>query len=195
MKTWRPRRTLAVCAYLGALLVQHPRPHRHAVAQVAMTASAHPAAPLPRPLPAWMISGPARRRVARSLSVLKAAARRYRLPWRLVAAVALTESRGHRRARSQTGALGLLQVMPIAAGEVNMPYATWQEQVMAGTSYLRYLQGVAGVTHACAMDGPGGSVACRWRTDVWISAYYTGPGHRVRWGYVDAIRTRWREVA
>ena len=195
MKTWHPRRTVAVCAYLGALMVQHPRPQRVAITPAAMTSAAHVAAPLPAPMPAWTLAGPARRRLARIMPVLRADARAYGLPWRVVAAVALVESRGHRRARSRLGARGLLQVTATAARQVGLPRRTWRQQAVAGVAYLIYLRRLLGVSRRCAASAPGGSPGCAWLTDEWLSAYYAGPGHRMHWGYVEAVRVRMQEVA
>ena len=195
MRTWHPRRTVAVCAYLGALMVQHPRPHRLAVAQGHMTAATHAAAPLPAPMPAWTLAGPARRRLARSLPILRRDASAYGLPWRVVVAVALVESRGHRRARSGLGAVGLLQVTAAAARQVELPRQTWRQQTVAGVAYLAYLRRLLGVSRRCAAAAPGGGPGCAWRTDAWLSAYYAGPGHRMHWRYVEAVRVRLAEVA
>ena len=73
--------------------------------------------------------------------LLKKSARILELDWRLLASLTFQESRFNPRARSWAGARGLMQVMPgTAAGfgisNLNNP----EENIKAGTEYLKYLQ-------------------------------------------------------
>ena len=86
--------------------------------------------------------------------------------WRLIAALIFEESRFDPNSRSDKGAVGLMQVRPIAAeavgaGEFKAPY----ENVQTGVKYLRQLDDMFA-------DAKG-----RERLGIVLAAYNIGPGH------------------
>jgi soluble lytic murein transglycosylase-like protein len=91
---------------------------------------------------------------------------------KLVRAMIQVESGYNHRARSQKGAMGLMQLMPATASlySVENPYDP-DENVRGGTRYLRYL-----------VDRfPG-------RLDLAVAAYNAGPGAVERYGGVPPYR-------
>lgn len=61
--------------------------------------------------------------------------------WRLLAALAWSESRFKIEARSPKGALGIMQMMPVTAGKFGVTDALDpEENIMAGAKYLAFLQ-------------------------------------------------------
>ncbi len=91
-------------------------------------------------------------------NLIKAAAQKYQMDPRLVAAVAQTESGGSQDAVSPAGAVGVMQLMPdTAAGLGVNPYDKAQN-VEGGTKYLRQM-----------MDAFGGDVQKA------VAAYNAGP--------------------
>ncbi len=91
-------------------------------------------------------------------NLIKAAAQKYQMDPRLVAAVAQTESGGSQDAVSPAGAVGVMQLMPdTAAGLGVNPYDKAQN-IEGGTKYLRQM-----------MDAFGGDVQKA------VAAYNAGP--------------------
>lgn len=74
-----------------------------------------------------------------SLYVQKAA-RKYEVEPELIHAVIRTESNGNHRAISKKGAMGLMQLMPSTANDLNVgnPFNP-EENIEGGTRYIRYL--------------------------------------------------------
>ena len=68
------------------------------------------------------------------------AARKYEIEPELIHAVIRTESNGNHRAVSKKGAVGLMQLMPSTANDMNVgnPFNP-EENIEGGTRYLRYL--------------------------------------------------------
>jgi soluble lytic murein transglycosylase-like protein len=91
---------------------------------------------------------------------------------KLVRAMIQVESGYNHRARSQKGAMGLMQLMPATASlyRVEDPYDP-DENVRGGTRYLRYL-----------VDKFSG------RLDLAVAAYNAGPGAVERYGGVPPYR-------
>jgi hypothetical protein len=73
-------------------------------------------------------------------SFVKNAASKYELEPELINAVIKTESNGNHRAVSRKGAMGLMQLMPSTANDMNVmnPFNP-EENIDGGTKYLRYL--------------------------------------------------------
>ncbi|MBQ6254547.1 MAG: transglycosylase SLT domain-containing protein [Bacteroidales bacterium] len=91
--------------------------------------------------------------------------------WRLLAALAWSESRFKVEARSPRGALGIMQMMPVTAGKFGVTDALDpEENIMAAARYLSFLQ----KTLRSYTDDP--------ETLVWltISAYNSGGGRALR---------------
>ena len=91
---------------------------------------------------------------------------------KLVRAMIQVESGYNQRARSQKGAMGLMQLMPATASlyRVENPYDA-DDNVRGGTRYLRYL-----------VDKFAG------RLDLAVAAYNAGPGAVQRYGGVPPYR-------
>ena len=89
------------------------------------------------------------------------------LDWRLVAALIQEESGFKADAVSPKGAVGLMQVRPIAAEEVGEPsFASPNDNIRTGVRYLEHLQGM----FAPAAEG-------RDRLALVLAAYNLGPAH------------------
>jgi soluble lytic murein transglycosylase len=71
---------------------------------------------------------------------IKKAAKKYQIEPELINAVIKTESNGNYRAISRKGAMGLMQLMPATANEMDVknPFNP-EENIEGGTRYLRYL--------------------------------------------------------
>jgi soluble lytic murein transglycosylase-like protein len=105
-------------------------------------------------------------------SIIYNEAKKQNLPPELVAAVVHTESKFKPTARSQAGAMGLMQLVPKTGrwmGARNLMNPT--ENVMAGTKYLRYLSD--------RFDGDQQKI---------IAAYNAGEGNVRRFGGVPPFR-------
>jgi len=127
--------------------------------------------------------------------VLADDARRLGLPASLVWSVALTESHGDASATSSFGAVGLMQVTPVAARELHLSLDSTAQQAWAGVAYLAYVADLVGASPSCLAVGPGGTASCAWHTDRAISAYYTGPwAGYVAQSYVATVRRRWAKI-
>ncbi|MFQ5665280.1 MAG: transglycosylase SLT domain-containing protein [Candidatus Binatia bacterium] len=86
--------------------------------------------------------------------------------WRLIAALIFEESRFDPTSRSERGAVGLMQVRPIAAAAVGAQrFQTPDDNVKVGVRYLRQLQEMFP-----AAEG-------RDRLSLVLAAYNMGPGH------------------
>jgi soluble lytic murein transglycosylase-like protein len=86
--------------------------------------------------------------------------------WRLIAALIFEESRFDPRSRSDKGAVGLMQVRPIAAESVGADrFDTPADNVQVGVRYLRQL------------DEMFQAVEGRDRLAITLAAYNVGPGH------------------
>ena len=73
-------------------------------------------------------------------SYVQKSARKYEIEPELIHAVIRTESNGNNRAVSKKGAMGLMQLMPSTANDMNVgnPFNP-EENIEGGTRYLRYL--------------------------------------------------------
>jgi len=71
---------------------------------------------------------------------VRSAATKYEIEPELIQAVIRTESNGNHRAVSRKGAMGLMQLMPSTASDMNVgnPFNP-EENIEGGTRYLRYL--------------------------------------------------------
>jgi len=86
--------------------------------------------------------------------------------WRLIAAIVAEESGFEPTSRSEKGAYGLMQIMPIAAQEVGMEnFSEPEDNIRTGILYLRYLNQM--FRDARGMD----------RLKLVLAAYNMGPGH------------------
>jgi len=73
-------------------------------------------------------------------AVIQKHARRYGADWRLISAIAYTESRFNPKAKSKAGARGLLQVMPATGRELGFEdVQDLESNVEAGTIYIQRL--------------------------------------------------------
>ena len=172
---------IAVAAPAAALA---PAPCIVALVRVRRVRLAQPR-PAPMPLPAVL------QPLAPWLPLLYADARAEGVPPSLVAAVALVESGGDARAVSAEGAVGVLQVTPVAARELGLPMATDAQRILVGAAYLAYLARQVGASSACLAASPDAGGACGWRVDLLVSAYNAGLSAPVQWGYVRAVRGAW----
>ena len=77
-------------------------------------------------------------RISRFDSIIKTAADRYGLDWLLVAALIYQESRFDPDRESWAGAIGLTQLLPVTAGELNV-HDPWDpaQNIQGGVRYLR----------------------------------------------------------
>jgi hypothetical protein len=75
-------------------------------------------------------------------SYVQKSAQKYDIEPELIHAVIRTESNGNQRAISKKGAIGLMQLMPSTASDMNVgnPYNP-EENIEGGTRYLKYLLG------------------------------------------------------
>jgi membrane-bound lytic murein transglycosylase F len=101
-------------------------------------------------------------------TVFKREAAKVGLDWRLLAAVAFTESKFDPNVKSAWGAVGLMQVLPSTAKSVGVLDAERPESsIKAGAAYLKYL------TEAFAEP----SLEPRQRIRFALAAYNAGLGH------------------
>jgi soluble lytic murein transglycosylase-like protein len=107
------------------------------------------------------------------------------LPLALLVAVAKVESGFHPQARSRAGAVGLLQVLPSTAAELELDASRPDENVLAGARYLRRM-----------FDRFGSA-------DLALAAYNAGPGAVEELGpqpyaetvaYVEKVTDEWRKL-
>ena len=95
------------------------------------------------------------------------ASKRFGVPEQWIRAVMHVESRGNFRARSQKGAMGLMQIMPKTWAELRARYGLGanpfdpHDNIAAGTAYIRELQD-------------------RYGTPGFLAAYNAGPGRYER---------------
>jgi membrane-bound lytic murein transglycosylase F len=101
--------------------------------------------------------------------LFKAASKETGIDWRLLAAVAYSESRFNPKAASRWGAVGLMQVLPNTAKRVGITkhLEDPRNNIMAGARYLRRL---------CQVFEEGG-VAKRQQMRFALAAYNAGLGH------------------
>ena len=92
-------------------------------------------------------------------TLIEAAARKYKVDPKLVAAVAEVESNGNQNAVSSAGAIGVMQLMPGTAASLGVDPYNKQQNVEGGAKYLRQM-----------LDTFGGD------TKKAVAAYNAGPG-------------------
>lgn len=98
-------------------------------------------------------------------------ARKYEIEPELIHAVIRTESNGNHRAISRKGAIGLMQLMPSTANDMNVgnPFSP-EENIEGGTRYLKYL-----------LEKFKGNLTLA------LAAYNSGPGTVEKYGSVPPI--------
>jgi soluble lytic murein transglycosylase-like protein len=117
----------------------------------------------------------------------RVAARETGLPLALLASVGSVESRMDQAARSDAGAVGIMQVMPPTAAELRLDPSHTESNVLAGASYLKHM-----------LD--------RYEsTDLALAAYNAGPTAVDEAGgiaptavtatYVANVQAKWRTLA
>lgn len=101
--------------------------------------------------------------------LFKEAGRETGIDWRLLAAVAYSESRFNAKAQSRWGAVGLMQVLPNTAKRVGITKKLKdpRNNILAGARYLRRLAGIFGQA----------GVAKRQQMRFALAAYNSGLGH------------------
>jgi soluble lytic murein transglycosylase-like protein len=82
---------------------------------------------------------PARRKPIDTHSLIRAAAKKHRVPTAFVKSIVAAESNFNRYAMSSTGAIGLMQLMPATAAQYGADPSIPEQNVDAGTRYLREL--------------------------------------------------------
>ena len=92
-------------------------------------------------------------------TLIEAAARKYKVDPKLVAAVAEVESNGNQDAVSSVGAIGVMQLMPDTAASLGVDPYNKQQNIEGGAKYLRQM-----------LDTFGGD------TKMAVAAYNAGPG-------------------
>ena len=92
-------------------------------------------------------------------TLIEAAARKYKVDPKLVAAVAEVESNGNQDAVSSVGAIGVMQLMPDTAASLGVDPYNKQQNIEGGAKYLRQM-----------LDTFGGD------TRKAVAAYNAGPG-------------------
>ena len=92
-------------------------------------------------------------------TLIEAAARKYKVDPKLVAAVAEVESNGNQEAVSSAGAIGVMQLMPDTAASLGVDPYNKQQNIEGGAKYLRQM-----------LDAFGGD------TKKAVAAYNAGPG-------------------
>ena len=107
------------------------------------------------------------------LEPLQRFAAQYGFDWRLIAAQAYQESRLDPEARSRSGAIGLMQLMPATAKDMGFSDVSGiEENLEAGIKYMAWLR-----DHY--FSDP--SVPEAARLDLTLAAYNAGPGRVRRW--------------
>ncbi len=92
-------------------------------------------------------------------TLIEAAARKYKVDPKLVAAVAEVESNGNQEAVSSVGAIGVMQLMPDTAASLGVDPYNKQQNIEGGAKYLRQM-----------LDTFGGDLTKA------VAAYNAGPG-------------------
>ena len=92
-------------------------------------------------------------------TLIEAAARKYKVDPKLVAAVAEVESNGNQDAVSSVGAIGVMQLMPDTAASLGVDPYNKQQNIEGGAKYLRQM-----------LDTFGGDLKKA------VAAYNAGPG-------------------
>lgn len=99
--------------------------------------------------------------------VIQKHASRYKMDWRLMSAIAYTESRFNPDAKSRSGALGLLQVMPATGRELGFnDVEDLESNVEAGTIYMKRLVRILN-----------DKIPPQERVNFALAAYNAGLGH------------------
>ncbi|OIO31737.1 MAG: hypothetical protein COZ49_02165 [Candidatus Yonathbacteria bacterium CG_4_10_14_3_um_filter_47_65] len=113
---------------------------------------------------------------------IRRVARLYHVDWRRVAAIVAVESGGDPRARSDKGAMGLMQLMPATAKDMGV-VDPWdpRQNIRGGIKYLRYLEDEEGYRgEECLVayhEGPGGASAYLRRNNPGNHFYVQRVGH------------------
>ncbi len=118
----------------------------------------------------------ARPKISRYDAMIRSNAARHGLDPRLVKAVIAAESEFTARAKSPTGALGLMQLMPDTANEVGVSWKLLfdpESNIRAGTAYLAHL--FARAWKRYHLKGVSYSRAPQWVIQRIIAAYNAGP--------------------
>lgn len=112
-------------------------------------------------------------RLGRILEPLRRFAEQYGFDWRLIAAQAYQESRLDPAARSRSGAIGLMQLLPATAKDMGFEDVTGiEDNLHAGIRYMAWLRDTY-------FSDPATPEAVR--TDFALAAYNAGPGRVRRW--------------
>jgi membrane-bound lytic murein transglycosylase MltF len=107
------------------------------------------------------------------LEPLQRFAAQYGFDWRLIAAQAYQESRLDQAARSRSGAIGLMQLLPATAKDMGFDDVTdAEDNLHAGIKYMAWLRDTY-------FDDPALPEAVR--IDFALAAYNAGPGRVRRW--------------
>lgn len=107
------------------------------------------------------------------LEPLQRFAEQYGFDWRLIAAQAYQESRLDPAARSRSGAIGLMQLLPATAKDMGFADVTGiEDNLHAGIRYMAWLRDTY-------FSDPAMPEAVR--TDFALAAYNAGPGRVRRW--------------
>jgi len=113
-------------------------------------------------------------------TLIEAAARKYKVDPKLVAAVAEVESNGKQEAVSSAGAIGVMQLMPDTAASLGVDPYNEQQNIEGGAKYLRQMLDTFGgdLTKAVAAynAGPGA-----------VKDYGGGPPYRETQNYVNKV--------
>ncbi|MCR5756490.1 MAG: lytic transglycosylase domain-containing protein [Selenomonas sp.] len=104
-------------------------------------------------------------------TMIEAAARKYKVDPKLVAAVAEVESNGNQEAVSPVGAVGVMQLMPDTAASLGVDPYNKQQNIEGGAKYLRQM-----------LDTFGGDLRKA------VAAYNAGPGAVKDYGGVPPYR-------
>ena len=104
-------------------------------------------------------------------AAFRVAAQDTHLPLALILAVGRVESNLDHNARSEAGAQGLLQVMPLTAAELRLDPSRPSSNVLAGARYLKEM------------------IARFGSTNLALAAYNAGPGAVERAGGVPGTET------
>jgi len=104
-------------------------------------------------------------------TLIEAAARKYKVDPKLVAAVAEVESNGNQEAVSSVGAIGVMQLMPDTAASLGVDPYNKQQNIEGGAKYLRQM-----------LDTFGGDLKKA------VAAYNAGPGAVKDYGGIPPYR-------